>query len=105
MVINWESMRAALTELHAANPTNIELRRGNDTLVAQTVRIARRGSGGRAFPGQHTAETQMAVIVAGEPGLDIQIGDRFTLNGQLYKIDSVRPNRKAGTQAEATMIQ
>jgi hypothetical protein len=45
------------------------------------------------------------VVVLGGSTLDIQPGDRFNAGGQLYEVEFVRANRRAGIQAQARMVQ
>ena len=45
------------------------------------------------------------MIVCGATTLDIQVDDRFTTGGVLYRVTLVRPNRSADTQAEAELVE
>ena len=98
-------MTAGLKAIRDDRPVSIAIRRGNTTLPAQTVRIARGGN--IQASGVDTAGTQAAVgavIVVGDPGLDIRPGDRFTVTGVLYQVTALHPVREHGTQAQAGMV-
>jgi hypothetical protein len=94
-------IRAAIRE---DRPASIVMRRGETSLAAQTVRIARLSSGSR-FRSEAGAESRGGMLVSGAPDLDVALDDRFTLEGAVYRIKFVRPNRDTGTQAEAELVQ
>lgn len=100
-------MREAMAEVVNDDPVSITLRRGTETLPAQTFRVER-GGGGRGTrlrrPGSEEARTSI-VLVSADPAVDVQKDDRFSLDGQLYRVLLVRPNDIAGTQAEADLEQ
>ncbi|HAE59360.1 MAG TPA: hypothetical protein DCG54_07600 [Anaerolineae bacterium] len=91
-------------EIRADRPASIALRRGDATLAAQEARIARLSSGSR-FRSESGAESRGGILVSGAAEMDIALDDRFTLNGAVYRIKFVRPNRDTGTQAEAELVQ
>lgn len=93
-----------LAEILADRPASLALRRGETTLAAQTVRIARLRNASRSQT-EAGREWRGGVVVVGAPGLDIQVDDRFTVEGSVYRVQFVRPNRDTGTQAEATLVQ
>ena len=45
------------------------------------------------------------VVILGDTTLDMAKEDRFTWQGDLYRVKFVRPNRQVCTQAEAEVIQ
>jgi hypothetical protein len=96
---------ADLLAIRNERPQSIAIRRGNQTLVAQTVRIAR---GGNIQAGTSDLEAiQAAVgaaIVVGDAALNIQPGDRFTVGAMLYEVTAIHPNRDHGTQAQARQV-
>lgn len=103
---DWQRMAADLAEMRAQNPTPITIRRGGVTLPAQTVRLARLGNAAAQVADAGALGASLAqVLVSGPPALDVQPGDRFTVAGNLYEVLLVRPNRRAGTQAEAKLLQ
>lgn len=103
MMTDWAAMAASLQAVRDDNATTITIRRRGATLAAQTVRIARLAKAARRQAGAE--EVAADVLVAGNADLDIQVDDRFTDNGLLYQVLFVRPNRQAGTQAEAKVIE
>lgn len=98
-------MTADLQAIRNDRPASIAIRRGNQTLAAQTVRIAR---GGNIQAGTSDSEAiQAAVgaaIVVGDATLNIQPGDRFTVGVVLYEVTAIHPNRDHGTQAQARQV-
>lgn len=98
-------MQADFGEIREDNDVSLVFRRGETTLPAQTVRIARSGGRGAFRSGQASEETRGQVIVAGETGLDVQVGDRFSYSGILYRVDFIRPNRTVDTVAEAEAVE
>ena len=99
-------MTAGLRAIRDDRAVNIVIRRGNQTLPAQTVRIAR---GGNIQAGSSdTAGMQAAiqpVVVVGDTDLNIRPADRFTVGGTLYEVTAIHPNRDHGTQAQARQVQ
>lgn len=99
-------MQADRGEIIQDNPGWIQIRRGNDTLPYQAVRLVRRGGSGRWSDGEAGREARGSVIVIGDTGLDIQPGDRFNDDQAiLYRVIMVRPTRYAGIEAEAEMVE
>ena len=86
------------------NPSSIVIRRGDTTLDAQTVRIAR-VSTGRKSDSLGAQESRGGVIVAGDITFDVQTDDRFTHDGILYQVVFVQPNKTVRIVAEAEAIQ
>lgn len=102
----WNDMAADLAELHAENPTSIVIRRAGAKLTAQTVRIARMGQAqGRTEDAGGLQASMGSVVVCGAPELDIETGDRFTVEKTVYEVILVRVNHRAGKQAEARIAQ
>ncbi len=99
-------MTAGLRAIRDDRAVSIAIRRGNTTLAAQTVRIARGGNvqAGAADVAGVQAAIQ-PVVVAGDASLDIRPGDRFTTGGALYEVTAIHPNRDHGTQAQARLVQ
>lgn len=104
--VDWERQRADLMAIRGDNAVSIVIRRGNTTLAAQTVRIARKGVGrSRRQGGEGVTEAAGAVTMLGDIDFNIQVDDRFTVAGILYRVSFVYPNKRAATQAEAEAIQ
>lgn len=88
------------------NPVSIVIRRGSSTLTAQTVRLARMGANAATRKDAGGIEqSEQRIVILGAVALDIELGDRFTTDGDLYEVDFIRPNRRAARIAEARIIQ
>lgn len=98
-------MQAAMTAIRDDRPVSIVIRRGKTTLPAQTVRIAkgRNAAGNTDTTGLQAAVTGITVL--GATTLDIRPSDRFTVNGALYEVLSIHPNKDAAVMAEARLVQ
>jgi hypothetical protein len=92
------------TDMRADRLSSITLRRAETTVSAQSVRISRLSSGSR-FRTDAGAESRSGMLISGATTLNIQMDDRFTLDGAVYRVSFVRPNRDTGTQAEAELAQ
>ncbi len=103
---DWTQMAADIADVRGDNEVAIVIRRGATTLASQNVRLAGAGTGPRQAQGARTEESQGQVLVLGSTTLDIQVGDRFNdADGMLYRVILVRPNRRVGTVAEATVAE
>lgn len=84
---------------------SITIRRGNNTLPAQWVRLTN-PSGARSVQGGAAQQEEASVTVVGPTALDIQAEDRFNdEDGTLYQVFFVHPNRDVQTVAEARAKQ
>lgn len=102
---DWSQMEEDLLAIRDDNSQEITIRRGGTTLPAQTVRIVRMGGAGRHSDGSQMEASTGQVLVVGASDLNIRPDDRFTdANSQLYEVVLIRQNRRAGVQAEATVI-
>jgi hypothetical protein len=102
---DWTAMAADLALVRGDNPVSIVLRRGATTVAAQTVRVARINSAAGAARGNGSEEFRGRAVILGSTTLDIQVQDRFTLAGVVYRVTIVRPNRRAGVVAEAELVE
>ncbi len=103
---DWLRIQQSMTEIIAMNAVSLALRRGTETLTAQTVRVERKGMGqARTADSAGAEQATGTVMILGATTLNIQPQDRFTLDSRLYEVTLVSPNRKAGTQAEAQVIE
>lgn len=102
---DWAAMTADLAAVRGDNPVSIVIRRGAATLAAQTVRVARLNSAGSSAGGNMSEEYRGRVVVMGATTLDIQVQDRFTVAGVLYRVTMVRPNKRAAVMAEAELVE
>ncbi len=100
---DWDAMAADRALVRADNPVSVVLRRGDATLGAQTVRIAGKGYAGSRNSSGNTAEARGTVVISGAVDFDVQIDDRFTHAGKLYRVIYIRPNTRAGVTAEAML--
>jgi hypothetical protein len=97
-------MQSALLAIRDDRPASIVITRADETLDAQTVRIARIARG-RTFQSGQGREQRADIVVLGDVNFDVQVNDNFTDDGTLYKIVFVRPNRDSAVVAEATAVQ
>ncbi len=98
-------MTADLSEVRLDNETIITIRRGDNTLTPQSVRIVGNATG-QTKDGEAAQEVRGKVVVLGATNLDIQPGDRFNdAAGELYNVTFVRPNRTVATEAEAEVVE
>jgi hypothetical protein len=103
---DWAQMTTDLAAVRGDNEASITIRRGDTTLAAQTVRIARAGGAqGREQDSEGAQQVMGRIVVLGPTTLDIAPGDRFTLAGTLYQVAFIRPNRRAAVVAEAEIIE
>lgn len=101
-----DRMRADATVIRQDNLETIAIRRGNTTLAAQQVRIARISGQANRQDTLGGEEVRGRVIVVGSVDFDVQPGDRFNdSSGVLYRVFFVRPNRNAAVMAEAEAVE
>lgn len=99
-------MRADLLAVRNDRPVSIAIRRNGATLAAQTVRVARSGTGRTNVTDSAGAQASIGLVtVLGDTTLNIQPGDKFTAASILYEIVAVHPNRDAAVMAEARIIE
>jgi hypothetical protein len=98
-------MQNDLADMRADNSVSLVFRRGETTLPAQTVRIARSGGRGSFRSGAASEEARGQVIVTGPTSLDVQVDDRFTYSAVLYRVTFIRPTRTVDTVAEADAVE
>jgi hypothetical protein len=102
------NIRAAFGEMRTDNAVSIALRRGSTTLAAQSFRFALTGGATRNVattrPAQGASESTAQGTLVGAITADVQIGDRFTSGGVVWRVIYVRPDRRAATlcDVEAT---
>lgn len=88
--------------------TTITIIRGaSTTLAAQTVRVAPVGSSGQRgqMRGEAGQPGENRLVLVGKPTLDIQIGDRFSLQGARYIVRFVDKTMTGRTEAHAEAQQ
>ncbi len=101
---DWQYMKDQAAKVRSDRSFDIEFRRGETTLEAQEVRIEAVARGSR-LQTDAAREVDTAVVVFGAPELDVQPEDRFTLDGKVYRIVGVAPNRDIDTQAAAVAVE
>lgn len=74
------------------------------TLAAQAVRVAAEGAPSTR-QGQAADEVRTGIVLIGDKALDVRLGDRFNIDGRLYRVTGVHPDRRAFTQARAELVQ
>lgn len=97
-------MRDMLARVRGDLEVTLVLRRGDTTLPAQQARVTRSETG-RRVQGEGVQESRGSALVFGAAEMDIRTGDRFTLDGILYQVTFVRPNREFSTTAEVEVAQ
>lgn len=105
-LMEWERMAADLLAVRDDNAVIVPFKRAGVVLPAQTVRVARMGMGqGQQVDAGNVQQASSRMVVLGAVDLDIRPGDRFAVEGNIYEVVLVRPNRRAATVAEAKMVQ
>lgn len=95
-------MQATHDDVISDHDTSIVIRRGPVELDAQTVRVC---TGGGSVRRGETAEEQPGkAVVYGDLTFNVQAGDRFTHNLQLYRVTFVRPNQQTMVVADAEVV-
>jgi hypothetical protein len=102
---DWQRMRDEMAKVRTDRSFDVEFRRGDVTLDAQEVRIEAMPTRGFRLQSDAARAANRAVVVFGATDLDVAIDDRFTLDGILYRIVFISPNRDVDTQAEAIAIE
>jgi len=104
---DYTEMISDMVSIRGDNEIYISIRRGDDELPLQPVRIARQGTSSattRNSPGAQ--EGREKIIVMGGIDFDVEPSDRFNDdNGILHEVVFVRPNRRIMVVAEAELIE
>lgn len=100
---DWTQIAVDLAAIRGDNETALQLRRAEFTLPAQAARIAGRSSAARTGGTQTTESVRQIVTVLFAAGADVQPQDRFTHNGQMYRIVGIRANTRAAVTCDAEM--
>lgn len=99
-------MQADLQAIRDDRAVSIVIRRNGANLAAQTVRIAKAGQAGTNVSDSDALQSSLGrITILGAVDLNIQAGDRFTVNGLLYTVIALHPHRDAATLAEAQAVQ
>ena len=84
------------------NPVSITIQRLG---TAQTVRLLQPPRAGRDSASDGGEAGTAELIVLGTSSLDIQFGDRFLVESQLYEVIYVAPGQSNRVEAKARQIQ
>ena len=106
--LDHDTVRAGDVEREiAADPTSITVRRAGVDLDAQTVRLLQQTwpPRGREAGSAGGEEAEADLVVLGTSSLDIQRGDRFTAESQLYEVIYVAPVQSNRVEAMARQVQ
>jgi len=101
---DWLRMNAEMALVRQDRAQYVVFRRGETTLDEQEVRIEAVSRGSRT-QSDAAREARVAVVVFGATDLDVALEDRFTVDGVLYRVVSIAPNRDVDTQAEAVAVE
>ena len=98
------TMAADIQEMVDDDPVSIEIVRGEETLVAQTVTFIKSRSQAREYasPAGETVQSDLSIL--GNTSLDIQRGDRFVIDSIAYEVIFVDPDQSFQTLAEARIL-
>lgn len=97
-------MQNDLAAIRGDNQVSLSLRRGNTTLSAQVARVAGK-SQGRRYDNTSGEESRTTITLLFAVNADVLPEDRFTLEGRLYRVTSIRPNKRAAVMADAELIE
>jgi hypothetical protein len=94
---------AQLTTLRDTRSVSVVFRRAGVDLAAQTVRVERTSS--YSDPETDGAEERRGdVVLIGVTDLDVEIDDKCIIDGELYRVRFVHPNRQMHTQCDIEMV-
>ena len=102
---DWAAMNADLMAIRSDNPVSVVIRRGGNTLAAQTVRVAGKRFRASAQSSAGAEQVESGGTLIGSATLDIAVADRFTLGGVLYEVSFVETNKLAGVRAQLRVIE
>ena len=89
----------------ADDSVSITVMRGDSDLSAQTVRLLRPRRQANELGSTGGEEARADVIVLGTASFDVQRGDRFFADSQLYEVVYVAPAQGNRVEAEARQVQ
>jgi hypothetical protein len=101
---DWQRMREEMELVRRDRSIPVAFRRGETVLDEQECRVEAVGRGSR-LQSDAAREAQIAVVIFGASDLDVELEDRFTEAGILYRVVSIAPNRDVDTQAEAVAVE
>jgi hypothetical protein len=102
---DWLRMKKEMAVVRTDRSFDIEFRRDEVTLDAQEVRVEAMPTRSFRLQSDAARAANRAVVVFGACELDVAVDDRFTLDGILYRVVFISPNRDVDTQAEAVAVE
>jgi hypothetical protein len=102
--MNWTKIADDLRKVRAENEIALTVRRGDEELEEQPARVEYVNTRGFRVQSDAAREARQAVVVLGEPDMDVAVEDRFTHEAVLYRVVFIQPNRLAATLAEAVAV-
>lgn len=89
----------------ADDPVSIVLLRAGTPLASQTVRIVASLPGGSTSYSEGAEAGMDTVTILGDEDFDVQYGDRFMADSQLYEVTYVSPGQNNRIEARARTVQ
>jgi hypothetical protein len=106
MTLNLAQVNKDLMRIRDERAESIVIRRLAEELSAQTIRLEKSQRFGVLERSLNGKQYKADAVILGDTDLDIQVEDRFNdMNGILFMVIFVNPNRDACTQAEAAMVE
>ena len=92
-----------ITNVRDTRSVSVVFRRAGVDLPAQTVRVERTSS--YSDPESDGAEERRGdIVLNGVNTLDVEIDDKFIIDGNLYRVRFIHPNRQMHTQVDCEMV-
>lgn len=101
--MNTAFYQSRMRKIRARNEVSLVIRRGDETVSAQLMRIEYAGARGFRLQSDAARAANQAVFILGEPDMDIEPEDRLTYDGKLIKVVFIQLNRLAATIAEGVV--
>lgn len=96
---------ATMAAIRGDREVSIAIRRGNETLPSQTVRVELTTNRASRQSNEGASEKRGGIVINGASTLDIAVDDRFTIGDELYRVVFADPNRMVATFAEAEVVE
>lgn len=103
--MNTSFYQARLRAIRKRNEVSLQIRRGNTTLDAQSMRVESAGLKAYQLQSDAARSAKQAVVILGEPDMDIRVDDRITHEGHFIKVVFIQLNWQVGTIAEGIVEQ
>jgi hypothetical protein len=99
------TIATAIAAMRGDREVSIAIRRGNETLPSQTVRVELTTNRASRQSNESASEKRGGIVINGASTLDIAVDDRFTIGDELYRVVFADPNRMVATLAEAEVVE